>query len=75
MSEMIMAAQRDASFFRNPDCTHVKQYHIVSDGYGSRCGTVMLDTATLLHASHITDGLRCQRNGCKQKWPKESGND
>ena len=70
------AALRDASWFASPG--RAGRYHVVADDGGSACcgmplvlddsrfGTVRDQTAD---PATVESWLRCQRPGCKQRWP------
>ena len=72
------AALRDASWFSSPG--RAGRYHIVSDDGGSACsgmplildeggaGGEALKDMTVDPVS-VESWLRCQRPGCKQRWP------
>ena len=72
----LMAAWRDASFFVNPGVA--RRYHVVvADRPAcSTTGTTLQDTRMTLNldtqipATEAPQHRRCQRNGCKQRWPK-----
>jgi hypothetical protein len=69
------AALRDASWFRSPGAA--SKYHVVSDDGGSACSgmPLVLETTGLpvrdvtVNAGSVKAGLRCQRKGCRERWP------
>lgn len=82
---MTRAATRDASWYRNPS-THGKDlvYHVVRGdihhGEGA-CGVPVVATEgfapaldTTVDAASVRPANRCQRPGCRARWPAyESG--
>jgi hypothetical protein len=75
---MTRAALRDASWYRNPSTDKPVRYHIVREdvhkGEGA-CGIAVLHATSrtvldeTLDAADVPLNLRCQRPGCKQRWP------
>ena len=69
------AALRDALWFRKPGTA--SKYHVVGDDGGSACqGAPLVLEGTALHprdmtvsAASVEARLRCQRHGCKERWP------
>jgi hypothetical protein len=76
MSELL-AAKRDASFYDKPG--RAEQYHVVIDDKCNvaacsppktwRSARMMLAEFTARPAVDVPDIARCQRPGCKQRWP------
>lgn len=64
------AATRDASWYRRPNVRTVKVYHIVTDEGLSACRGSLLVYENAIPAIEAPQGLRCQRAGCKGRWPK-----
>lgn len=76
-----LAATRDASWFNHPDVYSLKKYHIaIESGRSRRTGSPLYDAAcnsesrplfelSACPAAGVPRGLRCQSNGCKQRWP------
>ena len=64
----IQAAFRDASFLRNPNTPTVKMAHVLRADGSPSCGMLALmgepEPAELVGVL-----LRCQRAGCRQRWP------
>jgi hypothetical protein len=69
MQEVVLAALRDASWYDCPG--RVCRYHIDAGRGMSACDPRMMPLITreLQPASWVPVELRCQRNGCKQRWP------
>lgn len=65
--DLEMAAQRDASWLNYPDTRTPKRYHIVIDSKPA-CGAQMLMQDPEL-ADTVPVSSRCQRPGCKSRWP------
>lgn len=77
------AALRDAQWFDHPDVHSVKQYHVAIETgqrvrlsgappiYVAACNreTRPLAEFTAVPLGDVPVGLRCQSNGCKQRWP------
>jgi hypothetical protein len=68
------AAFRDASFLRNPDTRTVKMAHVLRADGTPACGlhALMGDPEP---AERIRGVLRCQRAGCRQRWPDTDPDD
>ncbi|MDX3358065.1 hypothetical protein PV703_33220, partial [Streptomyces sp. ME01-24h] len=68
------AAQRDASWYHQPDVHTTKAIHMsgraVSEGVMSRCGRSLLNSAATWRPEDVPAGLRCGSNGCRQAWPR-----
>ena len=63
------AARRDASWFQHPGQSW--RYHLYNDLGWPFCGYLALaDEETETEPAEVPTNLRCQRNGCKQRWPK-----
>lgn len=64
----LLAAYRDASWWPNPDTRSVKRGHVLRADGRAACGLVAFmcepEPAELIPAD-----LRCQRAGCRSKWP------
>jgi hypothetical protein len=70
----VIAAWRDASWFRSPGVA--RRYHVLDDDRLAKCGLPgFLLSDDTLPARMVAPELRCQRNGCKQTWPKKEEND
>lgn len=81
----VIAAQRDASWFGHPDVYSLKKYHIAIEtgdlrrrlvlgtapDYVAACNpeTRPLFELSAMAADRVPEGLRCQSNGCQQRWP------
>jgi hypothetical protein len=64
----IMAAMRDASWFRRPG--RARRYHVLKRGC-SACGVYALFVEeTKLPANEVPPALRCRRPGCRQAFEK-----
>lgn len=65
---------RDARWHARPDVRSVKKLHIPRDqddiGYPLCSPNMMLDDHTSLPIAEVPEGMRCQRNGCRQGWPE-----
>lgn len=61
------AATRDASWFSSPGIS--RRLHVVADDSGSECCgmPLVLDQARAL--DDVDPVLRCQRHGCRERWP------
>lgn len=74
---MIRASTRDASFYRRPNVRSVKVYHVIDKPGWSACGRMLYETHDALtdgrDAAEVPAGLRCQRPGCKTRWPATDG--
>ena len=66
-----VAARRDASWFVCPGVS--RRYHVSEGREMAKCNPRMmpLDRYSMTCADRVPKALRCQRNGCKQAWPKE----
>ena len=62
-----MAALRDASWYKRPDTRAPKRYHIVAEGGGPACGSIMI-LGDREQADRVPDLLRCKRPGCRSSW-------
>ena len=62
-----LAARRDASVYRS--IGHASVQHIVAAGYTSACGRSILLVEDAVPAAEVPQESRCQRYGCKQRWP------
>jgi hypothetical protein len=72
------AALRDATFLRCPETRTVKRWHVdrgsgiaacsSPTGWSSRCNP-MLDTDMRMPAGEVARRHRCQRPGCRVRWP------
>ncbi len=79
MTHPTHAAQRDASFCNKPG-RGGKFHVIVGDGVPA-CSTatlwhearIILIRDTRIPLRDVYDVLRCQRNGCRQRWPAGPG--
>ena len=69
----VLAAWRDASWWPKPGVA--KRYHIIAESGWAACNQ---KTGMLCDlpgpggpgpAARIPSQLRCQRNGCRQRWP------
>jgi len=67
---VVMAAWRDASWFNHPGTAH--RFHVVAGDWMAACNTqwCMLAEFTGQAASEVPGYLRCQRPGCKSRWPQ-----
>lgn len=80
MSDELMAAMRDASWFRKPG--RAGRYHVVikrPDGLEAACGQFAFlqrdadafrSRGAIERAADVALVLRCRRNGCRQRWPE-----
>ena len=67
------AVQVDASWYRNPQTSGGRVYHMLRPGTSNSdervaCGKYAM-FAGHTPARMIDNAIRCQRNGCKQAWP------
>jgi len=79
MTEPLEAAMRDASWFRKPG--RAGRYHVIVErpsGLHAACGLFALlqqdanafrSRGAIDNAMNVAPVLRCQRNGCRQRWP------
>jgi len=75
MDKPFRAAWRDASWYNSPGTA--RRYHVVRDGIFASCAPVVLVTDrfdmtradTTVRAGSVPAALRCQRNGCRGRWP------
>lgn len=69
-NDKVMAAWRDASFWNNPG--HASRYHVMIDGMGA-CDsrTMLLISEKAVPAETVAATMRCQRPGCKRRWPED----
>lgn len=75
MAEALLAALRDASWHYTPGTAW--KYHVIVDEYAA-CSRprsdgwprMTLAEFTERFAVDVPDGLRCQRPGCRQRWPE-----
>lgn len=63
------AATRDASWYNRPDVRKPKKYHILGANELSACGGAILIKENLITADEVPKHARCQRAGCKGRWP------
>lgn len=69
------AAWRDASWLDRPG--RAARYHMVAEDGGAECSgmALVLDDMTperkdlTRDAAGVPEHLRCQRHGCKERWP------
>ena len=71
----VMAAQRDAAWYNRPDVRSIKQYHVVKvDGcsFFAACdpNRMLLSEYSEVPADEAPMRLRCQRSGCRVRWPR-----
>lgn len=65
----LMAALRDASWFSRPNVRTPKRWHVLNAAGNPSCGLVtLLDVP--MPAADVPDECRCQRAGCKDRWPR-----
>ncbi|ENG0049974.1 hypothetical protein ABR862_004902 [Pseudomonas aeruginosa] len=64
----VLAAFRDASWCAKPDTRTAKRGHVLGEDGHAACGlvAVMCDPEP---AESIPELLRCQRAGCRGRWP------
>ncbi|HEK4046057.1 TPA: hypothetical protein SL338_003053 [Pseudomonas aeruginosa] len=64
----VLAAFRDASWLAKPDTRTAKRGHVLREDGHAACGlvAVMCDPEP---AESIPKLLRCQRAGCRDRWP------
>ena len=71
------AVQVDASWYRNPQTSGVRVYHMLRPGTSNSDERVACGKHALFHghtpARMIDHAIRCQRNGCKRAWAKIGG--
>lgn len=72
MSGPVRAARRDASCYSHPG--RAWRYHVVAGDLMAACAParVALTDFTARDATAVPDGIRCQRPGCRARWPKPS---
>lgn len=68
---MVMAAFRDASWYSNPDTGTSRKYHISIDDMAACNRQVPLYEDGAVEADTVYPHMRCQRRGCKSRWPVE----
>lgn len=71
MPEPVMAALRDANWYARPNTRTPKRYHVVAQGERPACGALML-LCEPMDAERVAVIQRCQRPGCKGRWPAPS---
>lgn len=66
----LMAAPRDASWYRRPDTRSPKRWHVLKANGQPACGlvAVMCDESAI-PAEDVLEELRCKRTGCNSHWP------
>lgn len=65
----LMAMLRDASAFNYPDVRKPKKYHVeVDDAIGACTGDPLVEF-TAKPAVEVPAHQRCQRPGCRVRWP------
>lgn len=69
--ELVMAALRDANWYARPNTRTPKRYHVVAQDDRPACGAPML-LCEPIEAERVDVILRCQRPGCKGRWPAPS---
>lgn len=72
------AALRDATFLSRPETRTVKKWHVDrgtgtaacsnAASWSSKCNP-MLDETTRKPAGEVFEWVRCQRPGCRVRWP------
>lgn len=67
------AALRDASFWSRPSTTRSVRFHIVGKDGTSACGNILLWIERAVDAERVKASMRCQRPGCRERWPMEEG--
>jgi len=67
--DVVMAAQRDASWYGCPDTRTVKKYHISVRGVPACGNMAILNEETEMLATEVPLELRCKRKECVSRWP------
>lgn len=68
---MKRAALRDASFYDSPG--YAGRYHVAyGEGWTPACNPygALLTETTGRDAATVPEHVRCQRPGCRKRWPK-----
>ena len=67
----LLAGLHDSSWFVNP--SGGQRFHVVAEGGVPACNTtgacISLDCG-IMYAQDVPRNLRCQRSGCRQRWPQ-----
>lgn len=63
-----MSATRDASWFNKPGRAY-KRHVVAGDGGSACCGMPLVLDYGVEEAARTEGNLRCQRRGCKERWP------
>lgn len=67
---MAWAAGRDASWYRRPNTRGVKKMHVMADDGTAACDKLIpLCVKYAEPAEMVEHDQRCQRRGCKERWP------
>ena len=72
MAEHLLAARRDASWCNYPGVA--RRYHLLDPVHETRplCGlSAVLDCVAAVNAESVSLPERCQRNGCRARWPRK----
>ena len=72
MQPVAKASRRDASFWRYSHSQGSTKYHVIKDRLWSACGGIMLIPEDAIDAADVPEYQRCQKPGCRKRWPKES---
>lgn len=73
------AARRDASFLDRPNTRRPKKWHVDrGDGIAACCNprdppAWLLAEGTRMPSGDVPPGSRCQRPGCRTRWPELEG--
>lgn len=69
MADQLVAMLRDASWFDRPDTWSPKQYHVDAGNAIGACTGNPLAEFTAVPAVEVRANMRCQRPGCRVRWP------
>jgi hypothetical protein len=70
MTEVLMAARRDASWYQYPGTAYVM--HVATDTWQPACNPLhaLLAEFTAKPAADVPEHARCRRPGCRTRWPR-----
>jgi hypothetical protein len=76
MTEVLMAASRDASWYQSPGRAYVMHVAVIrdeTDCWQPTCNPLraLLDETTGRPAANVPERERCRRPGCRTRWPKQ----
>jgi hypothetical protein len=68
MKPPVLAGWRDASFTDSPG--YASRYHVAENGTDAACSrSISLIEETIGRADLVPMHMRCQRPGCRKRWP------